>query len=554
MTESKDCIFNKVPSEYIDTYNQYFDLKWLKGHYKQKKDGFHVQYAEMHPVTFSYFMLGKKLRMYQAFAIDQILVNPKTALCWARRTGKSTLVAVLSLWMCYFNKYPKNAMERFTVIGIVSKENDAAKKLLAAVKGLIYDGDVRWYNVTKGSTSEERNHFSKRLTEPTNAEQITFHNKSVIKSFPPTKKVKGWGFSFLFIDEIAYLDPKEEDPEAFYSLTCMPTLADCGGKICIASTPAGCNGLFYTLFDPEDKIGTDYFRIQFSWMINEECETYKAMVLAEKDNLRKQGKEAYFLQEYEADFTVVQSSFFDKDDIDNYFDKTMHDVYEWHKSPCSVGIDFGISICRTTVTVKTKYQGKLITLYHRAFPVGFDNNLLMAQGTDDGVPNLCKRYDVQWLVPEESSISDMFVKWCKREGYPTFAYRFSQGNLGGKNTAYHTYRAMLKQEDYMKSYQIPLLREEMLGLQEIREKVNWIISKPSGGSDDCIDSDVYATTPFFMDEGSGWYGIGNTDNSDLIKKKLEQQKKGFDISTRNQRKDNGLRLMTGPCNYVSNPL
>jgi hypothetical protein len=162
----------------------------------------------------------------------------------------------------------------------------------------------------------------------------------------------------------------------------------------------------------------------------------------------------------------------------------------------------------------------------------------MNQSNDDGIPSLFKRYDVQWLVPEESSVSDMFVKWCKREGYPTYAYRFSGGNLGGKNTAYHTYRAMLKQPELMKSYPIPLLKEEMMGLQEVQEKINWIISKPSGGSDDCIDSDVYATTPFFMDEGSGWYGISSDKPSEISDKD-----KKIDISSHNQRVDRGPRNM-----------
>ncbi len=55
----------------------------------------------------------------------------------------------------------------------------------------------------------------------------------------------------------------------------------------------GNSGLFYDLFDPADKIGTDFFRVQFKWDINRESETYVAMVLAEKENLRRKGKEAF---------------------------------------------------------------------------------------------------------------------------------------------------------------------------------------------------------------------------------------------------------------------
>lgn len=514
-------IYVGVPEEYYDKYLTYFDLKFLKGKYKQKKPGFHIQYARENPTSFAYFMLGKKIRPYQAYAMDMIIDNPETILDWARRLGKSTIIDILAFWMTYFNKYPKNAMEKFTVVGLVSKEGDAAKKLLAAVKQLVYDGDHRWHMITKNTVRECKDYFSRQLIEPTNSEQLTWANRSIIKSFPPTKKVKGWGFSFLFIDEMAYLDPKEEDCDSFYNLTCRPTLAECGGKIAIASTPAGQTGTYFDIFQPEDKIDTTFVRLWFNWKVADgdtpEEVTYRAWVMNERDRLRREGKDATFRQEFMGDFTVTQNSFFDIEDVTNYFDSKMCSQYTWDKSPCSIGIDFGISDCQTVITVKTKYRGKIILLYQREFPVNFDNNELMNSSNDDSIPRLFRRYDIQWLVPEDSSVSDMFVKWCRREGYPVFPYRFSGGNVGSKNTAFHTYRSMLKMKDsegnnYMKSYPIDQLKWDMIGLQEKQEKINWIIAKPPGGRDDCMDSDIFATVPFFDNEGDTWGGVSDTED------------------------------------------
>jgi hypothetical protein len=482
--------------------------------------------------------------------MDIILGNRYTALNWARRKGKSTVFALLSFWMTFYNKFPKNSMENFTVVGCVSKENDAAKKLLAAVKQLIYDGDMRYSEVTRNTPNHIRDYFSRKLIEPTNAEQLTWNNKSNIKSFPPTKKVKGWGFSYLFIDEIAYLDPTDEEPDMFYNLTCKPTLAECGGRLSIASTPAGKSGLFYELFDPEDQRPSEFVRTWFKWDTDlgdsTEEVSYKQFVEIEKERLFRSGREALFRQEYEGDFTVTQFTFFDYDDVEKFFDNTMSAQYTWQKSPCSCGIDFGISVCATVITIKTKYMGKIITLYQREFPIGFDNNELMNPANDDSIPRLKKRYNIQWYAPEESSVSDMFVKWCKREGYPVFPYRFGGGNNGTKNTAYHTYRAMLKQ-GIMKCYAISKLKLEMNTLQEKQEKVNWIISKPAGGSDDSIDSEVYATIPFFEDDGGGWGGMDiPVPTDEVIKFDINSRKDRIDKENIKQQNMNGFSFQRNP--------
>ena len=135
-------VFSSVPDDYCERYNKFFDLKWLQHKHGHHKPGFHLVYGKFHPVVFAKFMLGKTLRPYQSFAIDLCLGNlpglcngKRVAFNWARRLGKTTTWAVLSLWLTWYNLLPKNDMEKFTEVGVVSKEADAAKKLLTSTSG-----------------------------------------------------------------------------------------------------------------------------------------------------------------------------------------------------------------------------------------------------------------------------------------------------------------------------------------------------------------------------------------------------------------------------------
>ena len=126
------------------------------------------------------------------------------------------------------------------------------------------------YFVKPKDNSEYKNdYFSRHIVQPDNTEQLTWDSRSVIRSLPPTKKVRQFGFSILFIDEIAFLDTKDTDPDTYYRTVCVPTTADTMGKTVISSTPNGKMNLFYTLFDPEDTGTTDFTRIWFTWKIAE---------------------------------------------------------------------------------------------------------------------------------------------------------------------------------------------------------------------------------------------------------------------------------------------
>ncbi len=489
-------IYHKVPDGYLETYDGYFDLGVLRKKHNQQGNTFKLVYAREHPVTFAYFMLGITVRAYQCFAIDIILANPRVALDWARRLGKTFVFCLLSFWLSYFDKEPKNSVENFTEIGLVSKEDRASKKLLASTRHLINAGDMHMYKKLGGV----KDYFSRHLIEPNNTEQLTWNNNSKVVSLPPTKKVKGYGFSRLFPDELAYIEPKDDpDAETFYTVTMKPTVADTDGSICISSTPHGQFGLFYELFDPDQKYDSEYIGIWFNWKVNKDNPKYHSYVMSEKQRLLKLCRYNYFLQEFMGDFTVTQNSFYELEDVTGYFDVKQSSHYEWKKSPCSLGLDYGVSKCPCVATIKTKYRGKVITLYQRVYPVGYDINELMNAGNDDSIQGFMRRYDLAWIVPDDCPSGDQLNRWMSREGFPVEPYSFQA--VGDKNRAYYKHRALLK-TGVMVSYPLELLRSEMQGLQEELLKKYISIGKPSSGTDDAIDSDVFASIPFFDDDDS----------------------------------------------------
>ena len=91
----------------------------------------------------------------------------------------------------------------------------------------------------------------------------------------------------------------------------------------------------------------------------------------------------------------------------------------------------------------------------------------------------------------------------------------------------------------------------MLSIQEKQEKVNWVISKPSGGYDDLVDSEIYATVPFF-DEGQD-FGIG--DGDDFMN--AQETKYKIDTTSKSLRADTGMyeaAYATNNNNWVNSPM
>jgi phage terminase large subunit-like protein len=98
-------------------------------------------------VVFAEKMLGFHLYAWQVDflnriqqAIDGKYYTKEFLALTSRQIGKSTAVAILSLWACVFNKYP-GTVHNNTLVGIISASDVQAKKLLYEIKKLIRIGD-----------------------------------------------------------------------------------------------------------------------------------------------------------------------------------------------------------------------------------------------------------------------------------------------------------------------------------------------------------------------------------------------------------------------------
>lgn len=498
-------IFNSLPEEHQEHYLSLFDLELLRKKHKQKKKGFMLMYAKSHPAIFAYFMLGLKLRPYQVFAIDKILCNGRVGLCWARRLGKSTILALLAFWLTRFNLEPKNAIEKYTEIGLISRGDNEAKVLLSTVRELIYRGDAHMAKVYKQlgkAVHDADTYFTKHLIEPNNMEIITWDNRSRIRSLAPTNKVRGKGFSRLFIDELAFLEPKEDiSALEYYSSVALPTVGDTNGGIVISSTPNGMGGVFFELFDPFGENDTDFIGLHFNWKVNSDSVNYEKFVRDSENVMRGRGDYRLFKQEFLAEFVTTQQGFFHPSDVNKYFvEDTLSSVYEYKKGDCSLGVDYGFSQSRTVLTVKTLKKDKIVTLFRRVLPGGFDMGMLTDPSFEDGFEDLNRRFKLKWIVTDDCPAGDVLNKWLEREGYPVYPYSFA--NVQDKNKAFYAYRGLVRQGKVVGFYDEDFKREML----EMREKTltrNVSISKPNGGSDDMVDSEVFATVPFFEDTGGG---------------------------------------------------
>jgi len=357
----------------------------------------------------SKYQLGTVLRDYECYCVYRILTTPnkKIVLCWARQLGKSITLGMFCLWATWFNMFPAT-IENITTAYLMSRDDDTAKELLGKIRGIVKKGNIWMAKILKGKPNFTENYFSSKIIPPDNEHQITFSNGSFIKSVPPTDTVLGKSASIFCQDEDAKLKirPPLNDYKLHYEVV-EPTMSETNGIWIRSSTPNGETGDYYNIFDPYDKLSNNEFdRIWFNFEIYDDKVWLNKM--RKKGKLAKEkGQMAYKLwqQEHMAMFTVTVDSFFELSDIEKGKDETTLEL-EWHKSHCSMGIDYGLKTARTVITIRTIVDKKCVQIYQRRFPPNFDINNLIDENFDDSIKKKKKRYDKQ--VDEKQRIANSF--------------------------------------------------------------------------------------------------------------------------------------------------
>lgn len=511
------------------------------------------------PVIFAYYYLGKKVRLHQAYVIDRIIKAKKSgkqmgariAACWARQLGKSISLGIFNIWSCWYNKYPVT-ISNITINYICSKEDESAVELLDKIRMILYDGDRHM-----SQFMNDDHFFTGSLKEPNNTHQITFINGCFIKSIPPTMKAVGKSASWFFLDEAHRLRCPDMDPDTFFGLA-SAMVAETGGGIFLSSSPEGIIGFFYRAIDPDNQaIDNEYEHFWFSHEIwddgTKECERYQEFVQSEKKRLTESGQFKLWQQEYQALFTVTESSFFEHTDIEMSVKDTPM-LYEFHDSPCSVGYDYGIKTSRTVITVRARIKDEIIQLFQYRCPADFDINNLINPDWEHSIQRLKNRYKLFLIIADDCAQGDMINRWFEQNsGIEVKKYNFRSDQMSkqdgiNRNCAAYSYRAKLK-EGLLKIPKWNTIQQfEMKVIQETEQKVLISIKAPVGQLCDTFDSDMMACIPFLDMKAVYSYDFDGGNEIVIEQPKTNIKYDYFHSPTDNECKEM-IRLMNEGINY-----
>ena len=486
----------ELDEEYVKDFYNRITLK------KYSKDGkFKVDYARQDWLVFATYMCGMtgetQVKIYQAKLIDSIIQNKKTSLVKARQLGISTIIGIFALWAALFNIKPVG-IDKTTVIGIISKDDESAKSLLRKY----VRGAWRMFKERMKVIGWDDTIFASILGDIDNASQMNFsrtvgggHNGSIICSYPPTEKSIGESFSFLIIDEAALL--KNPNPNEWVAAL-LPTMAKTAGHLCYSSTARGANGFFYEALDPFNKKKEHNFnRLFFPYNINSEDTQYMRQVFEDfMYNMDYQ----MFRREYCCDFTISGSNFFNPIKVDDSIDEFVSDSYK--SQPVSLGIDFGWNESRTVVTAvfKDDVDDRLKLLEYKRFEAHTNSDMVIKF-----IEYLMTIYNITSLVGDNCIQGKDFFDMAAKKGWLIKEFDFHT-HKGDKIPVYTKFKNLLH-TDYIRLPRDQLLLKELKELQ-IEETITGLpsIHKPRGGSDDICDSLIMGCSTYLMDEETKVFG------------------------------------------------
>lgn len=463
---------------------------------------------------FAKHMLGLELYAWQKRVADMVSAGRKKIIInTSRQIGKSKLVAVIALWALAFNKGNSGDGQN-TKIGIISRSDDQAKKIIAEIRNLVLKGDA----VMKSKANKKfinRDYFSEMLDTSQKAENtkmsITFrkgHRGSIypsfVKSFPPTDAVLGNTFDFVFLDEASRIED-----EIFYRAI-LPTGDKYNANWIVTSTPNGMSGFFYELMDVEEKRKNhEWDRYWFTIeAVKFDDPDHYSRKIKEIDQMIADGKELVAKQEYFAEFVATETSFFDPKDVTEMFDDKLAIQYS-SSNQCTLGLDVGgQKKSHSVITITTcDDSGMIYRIFHKRYPVQGDDNLL------DDIADLLKKFNLTRLVVEKCQITDFLIREMKNRGWNVYEFEPNREKV----PAYSAFRAKLH-KGLVKSYLDEDLMVEMKALTQKEGRFTTMIHAPTNYTDDMIDSLVMSAY-FYTGEAVGAHPV---DFDNVVRRKDEK--------------------------------
>ena len=478
-----------------------------------------IEASSKNVMVFSQKMLGVTPYAWQVWLLEKLQrsVETKTGqkefvALTSRQIGKSTMVAIFSLWATLFNKYP-NGVGNTTSVLITSASDVQAKKLLGDIKKLIRAGDrhmAETYKEEDEAPTFGKTFFSGLLSEedPNNTTTITFKEHKadvhgfllkdakigpVIKSYPPTSAVLGETASIVIIDEAGMTDRISD--EFFYDFI-YPTGNTSNAVRLYTSTPWVSSGFFYNMVDPDSKKSADIKPVVALFTIDaialEKPEMYDSIKNKMIKQLESDGKLDEIQRAYYCRFVKGDTSYFNPEKVLDIFDDKYEMIYEYDKE-CDMGIDFGGQTTSKTVITITRIDenGIIRRLYKKVYPVGKDLGLLQ------DVSDLRKKFPkLQRIIPDDCPQGDFLTRQMIENGWAVFPMNFK----ADKVKKYSAFRGALN-KGKIRSFEDPDLRTEMLALEMEQGERSLKIRHAPNYTDDEIDSFVMSTYFMVQEEG-----------------------------------------------------
>jgi len=445
--------------------------RWIERTIPQAKIKYSI--SKKDTTYYSINQLGITPLLWQMKLWDMLDKGKKrVAICTPRQVGKSLAIALFALRAVDMNIHPAGVGKK-TIVGVISATEEQSKKLMAEIRRLIQIGDS---HVEKATHGKVKAYFSNKIdanqSATNNKSTVTFKGGNQIICLPPTNRVRGYTFSYVFVDEAAFL----EDNDIFFD-SIEPTVSQTDGTICLTSTPNGQQGFYYEIFDPEDKLDSnEYERLWLNYK-DLDKDIMKDAIEAKRILYYQTGKEKHFEQEYEAKFTVQVSAFFDSSDVDAIFKNKLRKE-PLFKRPCDCSIDFGMVNSHTVITIsRLNDEGHIERLYHYRYPFGEDNNLI------EDLEGLKERFKIERFIPDDCAQGFHTIQKMNEKGWNVKPMNFKRDKV----SKYTEFRSWLRQGK-IHSYKHKPLEVEMKALQEEETPRTTKIHKPMGGTDDLIDS------------------------------------------------------------------
>jgi hypothetical protein len=248
--------------------------------------------------------------------------------------------------------------------------------------------------------------------------------------------------------------------------------------------------------DPTDgKSEHPYNRYLFTVdAIKEENPEQYATVMSKVNSMRIDGKKDEVERAYYCRFVKGEDSYFDPSDVDSCFSDDYDPIVD-SQEVVDIGLDFGGQVkSKTVITVsKVDKEGHVRRLYHKAYEVGEDNNLLSdIEDVMRAFPNW------QRIIPDECPQGDYIIRQMIDKGWNVHPMNFRTWKV----KKYGAFRSMLK-KGKIKSYKDEALLIEMKALEFSNTSKQSNIVAPRGYNDDLIDSFVMSCF-FFLEEDGGF--------------------------------------------------